>query len=163
MTRTKNLFTTLLFTLIALLGFATTAVAETPAAATKADIQKTLGFVPQFFQRLPEGMLPGTWDETAVLPGSRIGEVAVFARRKGGEWFIAVLNGPEARTLRVDLKFLAPGNYSSMLVHDDPDNPAAERIERPALTPQGSLTINLRAGGGFIGRLTPSARRSRSN
>jgi len=67
MTRTKNLITTLLFTLLALLGFAATAVAETPAAATKTDIQKTLGFVPQFFQRLPEGMLPGTWDEMKGL------------------------------------------------------------------------------------------------
>ena len=107
--------------------------------------------------------LPATWDETIVLPGSAIGEVAAFARRKGDAWFIAVLNGPEARTLRVDLKFLAPGNYSSLLVRDDPDNAAAERIERPALTRQGSLTINLRAGGGFIGRLAPGAQRSRSN
>ena len=99
--------------------------------------------------------LPSTWDETIVLPGSAIGEVAAFARRKGDAWFIAVLNGLESRTLRVDLKFLAPGSYSSMLVRDDPDNAAAERIERPALTRLGSLTINLRAGGGFIGRLTP--------
>ena len=67
MTRTKNLVTTLLVTLLALLGFAATAAAETPAASTKADIQKTLGFVPQFFQRLPEGMLPGTWDEMKGL------------------------------------------------------------------------------------------------
>ncbi|HEU4936289.1 MAG TPA: glycoside hydrolase family 97 N-terminal domain-containing protein [Vicinamibacterales bacterium] len=105
--------------------------------------------------------LPATWDETIVLPGSAIGELAAFARRKGDAWFIAVLNGPEARTLRVDLKFLAPGNYSSLLVRDDPDNAAAERIERLTLTRQGSLTINLRAGGGFIGRLAPGARRSR--
>jgi AhpD family alkylhydroperoxidase len=67
MTHTKNLVTTLLVTLLALLGFAATAAAETPAGATKADIQKTLGFVPQFFQRLPEGMLPGTWDEMKGL------------------------------------------------------------------------------------------------
>jgi len=107
--------------------------------------------------------LPSTWDETILLPGTAIGEVAAFARRKGDAWFIAVLNGPEARTLRVDLKFLAPGNYSSLLVRDDPDNAAAERIERPALTRQGSLVINLRAGGGFIGRLAPGPQRSRSN
>ncbi len=97
--------------------------------------------------------LPSTWDETIVLPGSAIGEVAAFARRKGDAWFVAVLNGPEARTLRVDLKFLGPGTYSSMLVRDDPDNAAAERIERLILTRQGSLILSLRAGGGFIGRL----------
>jgi len=67
MTLSKTLLTTLLATLLTLLGFATTAVAETPSAATKNDIAKTLGFVPQFFQRLPEGMLPGTWEEMKTL------------------------------------------------------------------------------------------------
>jgi alpha-glucosidase len=107
--------------------------------------------------------LPSTWDETIVLPGSAIGEVAAFARHKGDEWFVAVLNGPEPRTLRVDLKFLAPGTYNGLLVRDDPDNAASERIERSTLTRQGSLVINLRAGGGFIGRLAPGAQRPRSN
>jgi len=37
---------------------------ENPAAAAaKADIQKTLGFVPQFFTRFPEEALPGAWEE----------------------------------------------------------------------------------------------------
>jgi AhpD family alkylhydroperoxidase len=40
--------------------------AAAPAAA-KADIQKTLGFVPQFFLKLPEGMLAGTWEEMKSL------------------------------------------------------------------------------------------------
>jgi alpha-glucosidase len=99
--------------------------------------------------------LPSTWDETIVLPGSSIGEVAAFARRKGDQWFVAVLNGPEARTLRVELKFLGPRSYNSTLVRDDPDNAAAERIERAMLTRQGLLEISLRAGGGFIARLVP--------
>jgi alpha-glucosidase len=99
--------------------------------------------------------LPSTWDETIVLPGSSIGEVAAFARRKGDQWFVAVLNGLEARTLRVELKFLGPRSYNSTLVRDDPDNAAAERIERAMLTRQGSLEISLRAGGGFIARLVP--------
>jgi alpha-glucosidase len=97
--------------------------------------------------------LPSTWDETIVLPGSRIGELAAFARRKGEDWFIAALNGPEARTLRVDLKFLRAGSYAATLVRDDPENPATERIERTTLTRQGSIAITLRPGGGFIGRL----------
>ena len=90
--------------------------------------------------------VPSTWDETIVLPRSSIGEVAAFARRKGEEWFIAVLNGPEARTLRVDLKFLGARPYRATLVRDDPDNAAAERIERATLTRQGSITITLRPG-----------------
>ncbi len=41
--------------------------AESPAAAAKADIQKTLGFVPQFFMKFPEGMLAGSWEEMKTL------------------------------------------------------------------------------------------------
>ena len=42
--------------------------AETPTAmAAKADIQKTLGFVPQFFTRFPEAALPGAWEEMKTL------------------------------------------------------------------------------------------------
>ncbi|HEY7373369.1 MAG TPA: carboxymuconolactone decarboxylase family protein [Polyangia bacterium] len=37
------------------------------AAAAKADIQKTLGFVPQFFNRFPEEALPGAWEEMKTL------------------------------------------------------------------------------------------------
>ena len=41
---------------------------ENPAAAAaKADIQKTLGFVPQFFNRFPEEALPGAWEEMKTL------------------------------------------------------------------------------------------------
>jgi AhpD family alkylhydroperoxidase len=67
MTLKKNLITTLFATLLTLLGLSTTAFAETPSAAAKTDIQKTLGFVPQFFQRLPDGMLAGTWEEMKTL------------------------------------------------------------------------------------------------
>ena len=37
------------------------------AAATRADIGKTLGFVPQFFLKFPEGMLSGMWEEMKTL------------------------------------------------------------------------------------------------
>ena len=48
---------------VAMMAFGQTArAAESPAAAAKADIQKTLGFVPQFFLKFPEGMLAGAWE-----------------------------------------------------------------------------------------------------
>jgi len=50
--------------------------AATPAAeAAKADIQKTLGFTPQFFLKLPESALPGAWEEMKSLqlnPGTAL-------------------------------------------------------------------------------------------
>src|SRR5581483_8499885 len=45
------------------------------AAATRTDIGKTLGFVPQFFLKFPEEMLPGVWDEMKTLqmnPGTAL-------------------------------------------------------------------------------------------
>jgi hypothetical protein len=41
-----------------------------------------------------------------------------------------------------------------MLVRDLPDEPAAVKIERMAVKPRESLVIELRPGGGFIGRFT---------
>ncbi|MEO8212492.1 MAG: carboxymuconolactone decarboxylase family protein [Myxococcales bacterium] len=35
--------------------------------AARADIARTLGFVPQFFLKFPEGILPGAWDEMKSL------------------------------------------------------------------------------------------------
>jgi AhpD family alkylhydroperoxidase len=65
----RNRFLTKLFlTLIALLSLSASALAETPAAAkARADIQATLGFVPDFVGKIPEPMLPGTWDELKTL------------------------------------------------------------------------------------------------
>lgn len=60
---------------IALLLLATSAAARAegpvkpnPAAAeARADIGKTLGFVPQFFLKFPEEALPGAWNEMKTL------------------------------------------------------------------------------------------------
>jgi AhpD family alkylhydroperoxidase len=54
---------------VAALAFAPAARAgDNPAAAAaKADIQKTFGFVPQFLARFPDAMLPGAWEEMKTL------------------------------------------------------------------------------------------------
>ena len=95
--------------------------------------------------------IPSTWDETIVLPVSNIGKIAAFARRSGDRWFLAILNGPEAKQLKVDLSFLGNGKYQATLVRDDMDNPASEKMEKITATRTDSLTINLRSGGGFVG------------
>jgi alpha-glucosidase len=99
------------------------------------------------------------WDETIVLPPSAIGEVAAFARRSGRSWFLAVLNGPAERTLRVPLSFLAGGPHDALVVRDVAENAAAVTVERAVLTHRDSVQIALRAGGGFVARLTPAGGR----
>lgn len=49
--------------------------AEDPASAARADIQKTLGFVPRFFTQFPDSALPGAWEEMKGLqlnPGTAL-------------------------------------------------------------------------------------------
>src|SRR5262249_10249772 len=76
--------------------------------------------------------IPASWDETVVLPVSEIGEVAAFARRSGETWFLALLNGPDARTVRVPLGFLGKGKYSALLVRDREGDPAEVKVETTA-------------------------------
>jgi alpha-glucosidase len=96
--------------------------------------------------------IPAVWDETIVLPGSAIGELAAFARRNGKTWFVAVLNGPEARTVKVPLAFLGRGDYAVSIVRDDPGESAAVQLESKKLAARGTLDLELQPGGGFIAR-----------
>ncbi len=95
--------------------------------------------------------IPSVWDETIVLLFSEIGEVAAFARRRANVWIVAIMNGPAARTVDVPLSFLGPGDYQAVLARDAADD-AAVRVEKTKVTRAGSLRIEMRAGGGFIGR-----------
>ena len=72
--------------------------------------------------------LPSTWDETIVLPGSEIGKTVGFARRRGQEWYIGVLNGGEAATLPIDLSFLGAGAWQAEVFGDD-TAPQSRRIQ----------------------------------
>jgi alpha-glucosidase len=98
--------------------------------------------------------IPSVWDETIALPPCEIGEVAAFARRSGRTWFLAIMNGPTGKSLRVPLSFLGKIDYQAMLVRDLPDEPAAVKLERTAAKRMDSLVVELRSGGGFIGRFT---------
>ena len=95
--------------------------------------------------------IPSVWDETVVLPISDIGQVAGYARRKGDTWFLAVANGINTKTVRVDLSFLGQGTYISTLVRDTCEA-AAVKIEHMTLSRNDTLYADLRSGGGFVGR-----------
>lgn len=95
--------------------------------------------------------IPSVWDETRVLPPSEIGELALFARRSGNTWFVAAMNGPTERTVKVDLSFLPRRTYRALIVRDREDDPAALIVETRDVS--RSLEIGMRSGGGFIARL----------
>jgi alpha-glucosidase len=96
--------------------------------------------------------IPTVWDETIVLPQSKIGDLAIYARRKADTWFLAAVNGlNEAKTLTVDLSFLNKGSYKLSLMKDDKAKQASAIIENN-VTPGTTFTIDLNAAGGFVGR-----------
>jgi alpha-glucosidase len=98
--------------------------------------------------------IPSTWDQTIALPASEIGEVAAFARRRDKVWFVAVMNGTAARTLKLPLSFLGTGRYDAQAIGDQ----LAELIASSHARSE-NLTIELPPGGGYLVRLTPAGGR----
>jgi alpha-glucosidase len=99
--------------------------------------------------------IPAVWDETIVLPDSRIGALSIFARRRGTEWFLAVMRAGAAQTIKVPLTFLQEGTrYRTTLVRDDADKDDAVKLEQGTAGRSDVLEIQLRAGGGFVGRFS---------
>jgi alpha-glucosidase len=97
--------------------------------------------------------IPAVWDETIVLPPSEIGELAVYARRKGNTWFLAVMNGVVARSIKVPLTFLK-GNYKTLIAKDDPANSASIIMNEASYSSKDVIELNLVSGGGFIARFS---------
>jgi alpha-glucosidase len=96
--------------------------------------------------------IPAIWDETIVLPGSEIGELVAFARRKGDTWFVAMMCGPEAKTVKLPLSFLAEGRYTVDTVRDVSGNATAVNVESGSVTRSDQPTLELSAGGGYVAR-----------
>ena len=98
--------------------------------------------------------IPPVWDETIVLPPSAIGELAIYAQRKGTTWFLSVINGLQPRTVKIPLSFLASGSYQTMVLSDNPDNPADAVVNYGNAAMKDVINIELGTGGGFITRFS---------
>ncbi len=98
--------------------------------------------------------IPPVWDETIVLPESRIGRLSAFARRKGGMWMLAVMAGREGAMLSLPLGFLGDGDYRAAMVRDVPGNPATVKLESATMRRHETLAIQLAPGGGFVARFS---------
>jgi len=99
--------------------------------------------------------IPSVWDETVVLPGSKIGELAALARRKGETWFVGIINGGAQRSYPLDLSFLGDGRYACVLLADAPDR--SDRLVRSeeVVLASSSVRVRMNAGGGFVAMVTP--------
>lgn len=98
--------------------------------------------------------IPSTWDETIVLSQSAIGELTLFARRKGDTWFIAAMNGTTARQVKIKLSFLSKGKYKAIIAKDEKTDQHTAIKEQLILSNNKYLTVNLNAAGGYIAQLS---------
>ncbi|MBN2137490.1 MAG: glycoside hydrolase family 97 catalytic domain-containing protein [Sedimentisphaerales bacterium] len=101
--------------------------------------------------------IPSTWVETRVLPGSKIGDLAVMARRDcRGRWFAGIINGSGAREYTLDLSFLGKGSYKSIQLGDKPGKADAFERFRKTVTKSDSIEVKMNAGGGFVAMFEPA-------
>ena len=75
--------------------------------------------------------VPTVWDETLVLPCTEMGEVVAYARRKGKEWWIGVMNGDKEREIEIPLDFLKK-KKQAVFLHDGKELASVVREERGA-------------------------------
>jgi alpha-glucosidase len=100
--------------------------------------------------------IPSVWDETVVLPGSKIGDLAAIARRSGGKWFVGIINGGAARTYNLDPTFLGEGEYSSVQLADVAQRPDDFARTNSVVRGGTTLPVSLNAGGGFVAMFEPA-------
>lgn len=96
--------------------------------------------------------VPVCWDETVVLPESRIGELAAVAKRKGDIWYLSVLNGSEAVDTNLKLDFLPKGKYKMTVASDEGEDRKKIKMDTQKVSANKLLNIKLLSGGGYLAK-----------
>lgn len=134
------------------------------------------GDSPDTYRRIPAAMsylkvVPTSWDDTKFIDGYP-GVYCALARRKGKDWFLAMLYGqtPSASglwwfdkakdpsTIPYSLQFLDPGQEYTLTLHRDGPDKDSIVTESRMVTSQTVLTVPTLEGGGFCGYITPKAK-----
>lgn len=101
--------------------------------------------------------LPVTWDETRVLPESRIGEVVYMARRQGESWYVAVLNCEAVRReVDLDLSDFAGAGKEIAVYRDGPEVGSCVIEAGLKSGAVNRVKGSLRSGGGLVVRIRPA-------
>ncbi|HRR32792.1 MAG TPA: glycoside hydrolase family 97 catalytic domain-containing protein [Kiritimatiellia bacterium] len=103
--------------------------------------------------------LPVCWDETRVLEGSRIGELAAFARRKGNTWFVAMVNGTDGlKMVSIDLSFTGWREVAITELADRADTPTAFAPHARTTTAHAPFIVTLQPCGGYVAKVVNAER-----
>jgi hypothetical protein len=99
--------------------------------------------------------VPTAWDDTRGL-GGRPGESVAIARRSDRTWYVGALNAGAAKTEHLDLSFLGTGEWTLTLIRDGADD-RAFADETRTVTTATRVAVPLRAHGGFVAKIAPTA------
>lgn len=157
---TRNVFDPMDFTPVVLDRFPRTARRTTSAFELALSVLFTSGI--QHYAEIPEGMakaptyvreflksVPAVWDDTRFLDGHP-GTFAVLARRGGGRWYVAGINGEDVeKNLTLDLRELRTRGPGA-LIADGPGGNLSFRQETVRVGPDMKLAVMLPPRGGFV-------------
>ena len=99
--------------------------------------------------------LPTVWDETVVLDAAICGHI-VLARRAGERWWLAGMNGGDARNVSVPLSFLGKGKWKLRSFADQPESAAEpQRVTEQLSVVDAATKLELRfaPAGGYVATL----------
>ncbi|MFN2416854.1 MAG: glycoside hydrolase family 97 catalytic domain-containing protein [Pyrinomonadaceae bacterium] len=116
----------------------------------------------QHYAEIPEGMakappyvrdflkgVPSVWDDTKFLDG-RPGGFVALARRGGGRWYVAGINGEGAeKRLALDLRELRARGPGTLIADGEGGNPSFRR-ETVRVGPDMKFEVVLPPRGGFV-------------
>lgn len=98
--------------------------------------------------------LPVAWDETRVLDGSRIGELAAFARRKGNVWYVAMANGTAELKMVSFAPLFTGWRYARLSQLTDVAGKKVDSVfSNRTIMGDAPLIVTLEPFGGFVAKL----------
>jgi len=100
---------------------------------------------------------PPVWDETRILPGSKIGKAALMARRSGDAWYVAAINGTDQdMTHEIKTSFLAAGKWDAVSFSDVPGDKTKLSVNKSSVTSASAVNAHMSPGGGFVMVIHPA-------
>jgi alpha-glucosidase len=98
--------------------------------------------------------IPTTWDDTKVLE-SRVGKLAVVARRSGRDWWLGAMTDRNPADVKIPLTFLGSGSFAAEITHDDPLSPYRIKMDSRVVSASDSLDMSLNPAGGMVVHFSP--------
>ncbi|HTY86828.1 MAG TPA: glycoside hydrolase family 97 catalytic domain-containing protein [Candidatus Acidoferrum sp.] len=112
-----------------------------------AEIPDGMAKAPDYVRNFLKG-IPGVWEDTKFIDGYP-GKFVVLARRGGGRWYLAGINGePTERKLQLDLSGLRV--HSGTLIADGNGGNLSFRQEAIQLPADKKVDVTLPPRGGFV-------------